>query len=371
MTQNPGGRKFKVCIVSISLGKGGAERSCAMLSVMLSRLGHDVHIAILNDEVDYDFEGTLFSLGRSKKQNETGVQRYLRFRKFRKYLLNEKFDVVIDHRPKNRYFREIFYHRYLYKNIPRIYVAHSSHKESYTTDRPLKIAKIYNENVANVAVSEYIENQVLKTCGIEKTTTIYNAYDETWDDQVENLPKDLKKANYILSYGRIDDSIKDFSFLIDSFNESKLWEEGIKLVILGDGKDKEMLQKYSASLESVGHIKFYPFTSAPFAMIKNARFVTLTSKYEGFPMVLVESLSLGTPVVSLDIKSGPNEIIKHQINGILVKARNVEHFADAMRSMFHNESLYEDCKKNAKKSVESFSMNEIALYWHKLLNDAL
>ncbi len=279
--------------------------------------------------------------------------------------------MVIDHRPKNRYFREIFYHRYLYKNIPRIYVAHSSHKQSYTTERPEKFARIYNSNTANVAVSKYIEERVLKPLGIRKTTTIHNAFDRAWAEHDGELPEALSKGKYILSYGRIDDSIKDFSFLIDSFNESELWKAGIQLVILGDGADKEKLQTYSASLESYKAIHFYPFVSSPFSYIRNARFVTLTSKYEGFPMVLVESLSLGTPVVSLDIKSGPNEIIKHQNNGLLVKERNVEHFAEAMRSMIHNQSLYEECKKNAKNSVESFSMSEIAQYWHKLLNDAL
>jgi hypothetical protein len=54
--------KIKVCLVSISLGKGGLERSCAVHSEMLSSLGYDVHIVILTDEIDYPYQGTLFNL---------------------------------------------------------------------------------------------------------------------------------------------------------------------------------------------------------------------------------------------------------------------------------------------------------------------
>lgn len=364
-------KKFKVCLVSISLAKGGLERSCAMLSQMLAQKGHEVHLVILNDDVDYQYSGKLFNLGKLKTEKDPLVKRLARFRRFRNYLKNEKFDVVIDHRPKNNFKRELFYSNFIYRGLNTIYVTHSSNKKEYLTEKPSAFSKICRKNSINVAVSEYIENEILNTNGIQNSVTIHNAYNPDWADGNGELPKILLDKEYILTYGRLNDTIKDFSFLIAAFSESKVWEEDYKLVILGDGKDAEMLQKLAASQISAAHILFIPFKKSPFEIIKNARCVTLTSKYEGFPMVLVESLSVGTPVVSLDIVSGPSEIIQHKKNGLLVAERSLPLFAEALREVCFNEELYQLLKTNTKPSVSNFSMKAISEKWNKTLQDAI
>src|SRR5690606_16942257 len=357
----------KVCIVSISLAKGGAERSVAMLSEMLADKGHEVHVAILNDEVDYTFSGTLFNLGKYKKGKDTFLKRFLRLRKLRNYLVKNNFDFIIDHRSKNNLKRERFYLKYIYKNFRKIYVVHSSNKESYLTLNRNETQEIYQNNYATVAVSNYIEKEILIKNGITNTVTIYNAFDPEWKLQKQSFSKELEGKTYILSYGRIEDGIKDFSFLIQSFLESKLWKKNIYLVILGDGKDKEMLIQKARKLECAQHIIFLPYTKDPFPYISNSHFVTLTSHYEGFPMILAESLSLGVPIVSLDIVSGPSEIIKNEKNGILISERNTTLFAQAMIKMFEDEKLYNHCKTNAEGSVSEFSKEQIAQKWHQLI----
>lgn len=364
-------KKFKVCLVSISLAKGGLERSCAMLSQMLEAKGHEVHLVILNDEIDYPFSGKMLNLGKLKTEKDSMPKRLLRFRKFRNYLKKENFDVIIDHRPKNNFDRELFYSKFIYRELNKIYVVHSSKKAEYLTENPTAFSKICQKNILNVAVSEYIENQILRKEGIENSTTIHNAFDPTWAHETDELPKILQNKKYILSYGRLDDSIKDFSFLIDAFSQSKVWEKDFHLVILGDGKDKEMLQKLAASKDCTRQILFLPFTKSPFEIIKNAHFVTLTSKYEGFPMVLVESLSLGTPVVSLDIISGPSEIVQHKKNGLLIAERNLSLFAEALQVLCFEDSFYNEIKQNTKPSVARFSMANTAEKWNTLLKHGL
>lgn len=364
-------KKFKVCLVSISLAKGGLERSCAMLSQMLETQGYEVHLVVLNDEVDYAFSGKMFNLGKLKSENDSIVKRLLRFRKLRDYLKKEAFDIIIDHRPKNSYRREMFYSKYIYRNLNKIYVVHSSKKEEYLTENPAAFSKICNENILNVAVSQYIENEVLRKEGIENSVTIHNAFDPSWEKESGELPESLQNKKYILSYGRLDDSIKDFSFLIEAFSQSEVWKKDINLVILGDGKDKEMLQKLASSKDCADSILFLPFTNQPFEIIKNALCVTLTSKYEGFPMVLVETLSLGTPVVSLDIKSGPSEIVQHKKNGLLIAERSLPLFSEALQNMCYDGTLYQTLKKNTKSSVEKFSMQAISEKWNQTLQHAI
>lgn len=364
-------KKFKVCLVSISLAKGGLERSCAMLSQMLEAQGHDVHLVILNDEIDYPFNGKMLNLGKMKTEKDTTVRRLLRFRKFRNYLKKENFDVIIDHRPKNNFERELFYSKFIYRELRKIYVVHSSKKVEYLTDNTAAFSKICQKNLLNVAVSEYIENEILRKEGLENSVTIHNAFNPVWQNESGELPEILQNKKYILSYGRLDDSIKDFSFLIEAFSQSKVWKKDFYLVILGDGMDKEMLQKLAQSKPCAEQILFLPFTKNPFEIIKNARCVTLTSKYEGFPMVLVESLSLGTPVISLDIISGPSEIVKHKKNGLLIAERSLPLFSEALQKVCFDETLYQTLKKNTKPSVEQFSMQSISEKWDQTLQHAI
>jgi len=372
MTHSLRGKHFKICLVTISLAKGGAERSCAMLSEMLTEQGHKVHIVVLNDEIDFNFSGELLNLGALKKNKKDWIwHRLIRFYKFRTHLKQNNFDVIIDHRPKNDYYKELFYDRFIYKNCNRIYVTHTSLIKENLTSKPEKFVQILNRNRINVTVSKYIQKEILEHNGVKNCCTIYNAYNPDWGINKNEKPPELKGKHYILNYGRIVDSIKDITFLMQSFTASNLWKQNIYLVILGEGEDKEKLKKKAQSLPSSKQILFLPFTNTPFSYIKNAKITTLTSHYEGFPMVLVESLSLGSPVVSLDIISGPSEIIKHQKNGLLITKREVPLFSDAMKKMFDDEELYQQCKEQAKKSVEKYSMQMISKKWNQLLQDEL
>ena len=359
-------------LVTISLARGGAERSCAMLSQMLFDNGHHVHLVTLNNEVDFAYKGTLFNLGLLKHSNDNIVFRLLRFKKFRKYLLDNSFDVIIDHRPKNNFYREFFYENFIYRNIKRIYVAHTSKVEDVLTNKPDKFVEILNKNITNVSVSKYIQNKIFRNNGVVKSITIYNAYNPTWIKKTDfKIPLVLESKEYILSYARIDDDVKDFKFLIESFTQSNVWKKDKFLVIMGEGKDKEKLIEISNSLPSSNQIIFLPFTKDPFTIIKKAKFVTITSRYEGFPMVLVESLSLGTPIVSLDIVSGPSEVIIDKFNGLLIVKRDVSLFSEGIATMFNDLELYNRCKQNTKTSVKEFSMEKISEKWNKLLQDEL
>ena len=114
-------------------------------------------------------------------------------------------------------------------------------------------------------------------------------------------------------------------------------------------------------------ILFQSFTPNPFPVVKQAKFTVLTSRYEGFPMTILESLACGTPVISVDCKSGPNEIIKNEYNGLLVENNNIKALSDAINLFVLDTKLYNICKNNSKESISKFNVETISKEWFNIL----
>jgi len=357
----------KICLLSNSLAKGGAERSCSLLSQMLSNAGFEVFLVVLNDAVDYEYKGTLFNLGQSKKGKDTFIHRLQRMVRLRRFLVENNIEVVIDHRPKNHFQRERFYKHFVYRNIKTVYVYHTSKKEECVTEQPKKYAALFDTTTIHVGVSKHIEEEILGKAKLLNTVTIHNAFDDQWDAS-QALPASLQGEKYVLFYGRLVDEVKDLKFLLRSFKASGISEKGYKLVLLGNGPDEAMLRNECYELGISEDVLFMPFMDNPASVISNAHCVVLTSKFEGFPMVLIESLSLGVPVISLDMVSGPNEIVKDGINGLLIKDRQEEAFAAGLQKMVLDTEFYENCKKASKDTVADFTPREIQKQWVSLLN---
>lgn len=357
----------KICIVVSSLGIGGVERSMATLSKILSDLGYDVHLVTVLNQIEYDFAGTLFNLGELKDKKDSFVGKFQRFLSFQAFLKAKKFDLIIDSRPKTNTFKELLIYRLLYNNQNLVRVVHSSKLDTYLYKNKWIFNRIFKPVKAFVCVSNEIREQVQKIYDINNVKTIYNAIDIA--NKVFNA-NDIKafEFEYILYYGRLDDRVKNISLLIDSYSASKLKSLGVKLFIMGDGNDKSKLMDKVKILGLEDLVAFIPFTKNPFPYIVGSKFTVLTSRYEGFPMVIIESLSAGIPVVSVDC-SGPTEVIITGYNGLLVENFNKNALAEAMNNFIFDESLYRICKNNSKKSVEKFSMQKISEDWERLIQE--
>ena len=100
-------------MVVSSLGKGGAQHAAALQSILLSKLGYNVHIVTVFPELFYTYSGTLFNLGLYKSTKNSIFNRVSRLFKFRNYLNEENFDVIIDHRSRVQSYREFIISKFI------------------------------------------------------------------------------------------------------------------------------------------------------------------------------------------------------------------------------------------------------------------
>ena len=359
-------KRLKICIVASSLAKGGAERSSAILSQMLCDIGHEIHIVTVLSGVEYPFSGVHFNLGELKDRKDGIISRVNRLRVFKKYLDSNKIDVIIDNRSRIQAYREFLITKFIY-NIPTIYVLHNYRTSKVFTKYKWLNKYLYKDKIIT-AVSEAATLKFKEKFKLKHIQTIYNGFD--FNDITNKAKEQLVIENdFIIFYGRIDDEHKNLKLLLDAYKVSKLPQEGIKLLVLGDGPDYNSIVEYSKSLKLENSVIFKGFIANPYPFVKNARFMVLSSRFEGFPMVIPETLSLEVPVISVDCKSGPNEVIINGVNGLLVKNFDKNALSKAMNSFIFDQSLYQNCKKNAKKSVLHLENQFIKEEWKQLLNE--
>lgn len=358
--------KIKIAIITTSLGNGGAERSCGLLSILLSNLGYQIHIVSVLDEIEFEYKGELLNLGLLKRQDDSIFGRFKRLIVLKKYLKKNHFDWIIDNRTRTSSWSEFIISRLIYSPKKVIYVVHSFKIEHYFPKNKFIAKIIYKHSPFLVAVSNEIKGAIQNRFEYKNVVTIYNSINR--DKLIQLSEKELFTNKFILAYGRIDDDVKNYSLLIDGYSESNLPQKNILLYIIGEGKDIQKLKQKVKNLHLSDKIIFKGKLINPFPFVKAAFFTLLTSKHEGFPMVIIESLALGTPVISVDCNSGPREIIVNEQNGLLVENHNIAALANAMNRFVDDAVLYDKCKKNASESVAHLSTVFISKQWQQILS---
>jgi len=152
--------------------------------------------------------------------------------------------------------------------------------------------------------------------------------------------KKIYKKNSIklISVGRLTDQ-KDFLTLFKAINLLK--HKNIKLIIIGKGQNKSMLNKYIQTNNLKDNIKLIGYKKNPFPYIRQADIFILSSIFEGSPNVLVEALFLKKHIISTNCPTGPSEILKNGKYGDLVKLKDYKAIAKNISKFSSN-----DHKKN-------------------------
>lgn len=339
-------------------GYGGIERVVASLANYFQRNGNTVVLVFLSKRFGYDVEGKIIEYGTKLPKTKIGrlLSSIHSAIKLKKTFREENFDVIYN----------------LFWLVPLVFFSYRKRIVTALHSDPrnapfifgLFIKYLFPLSKYVVVVSSSIRIFMMEKYRIKNVVTIYNPIDMIAIDELSHLPvSDNIKSPYILAAGRLA-SEKNFGLLIEAF--SKLpFKDRVSLVIIGEGDQRSELEKIIKEKGLTENIALPGLRKNPFVLMKNCLFFVCSSITEAFPMVLVEALACGSPVIST-FWSSADEIVKDGENGLLVKNNDLWDLKEGMEKMFVDINLHTLCKSKARLSVETFAISNIAREYENL-----
>lgn len=122
-----------------------------------------------------------------------------------------------------------------------------------------------------------------------------------------------------------------------------------------------------ANKDKLTNIHFHEPTSFIKQKYLESSILLMTSRFEGFPMSLLEAMGFGLPCVAFDCPIGPKAIITNNENGFLIEDGNTSFFSDKVSELIENSDLRNQIGKNAAKEIQKYDLDEIMKKWNDFL----
>lgn len=357
-------KKISVIFILPDLETGGAERIVTTIANHLSRDLFEPKILLLRKQGGY--------LNFLKSDVEIIDIDTERIRHSLKPILKEiyrrKPDIVFSGFGEVNAYLSLFV-----KLFPKVkFIARETNVVSeHVTKKEIKFFyNFYNNYQQIIAQSDDMMHDLVNNFKVNrsKIIKINNPVDFEFIDQklmISRKPESFK-YNYknVVAIGNLS-ARKGFDNLLKVF--SRLKNEKILLHILGDGKDREILHQMKDFL-GLKNVVFHGRQENPYEFLKYADLFILSSRYEGFPNVLLEAGACGTYSLANNCPGGITEIIQHEINGEIGNINNHEDFSQKIMHILH-QSYDQDAIKNSIKS--RFSKEIILNNYEKVLLDLM
>ncbi len=323
----------RICFIIGSLAGGGAERSILTLTHQLIRSDVNVDIIVLKNKVEYEvneIQCNIHFLSETSYLSKNPIINFYLFRKrikkkIREFESSGTFDMFVS---------TLFLADRLVRtlNLRNVYFYIQNMQSANYLNQPWFKKVIYkytydNENL--LVVSEGLKSDLLENIPIhpKQLETIFNSFD------VEDIKRQCEdkisiKDPFVLHIGKFMDQ-KRHDILLKAYSQSGIKH---KLVLMGSGFDEgsKVVKDVHFLIDKLNlteKVIIVGFDSNPYKYLSKAKLFILSSDYEGFGNVLVESLICGTITVSTDCVSGPAEILVDELSDFLSPVGDVDGLA--------------------------------------------
>jgi len=369
----------KITIIVLHLGFGGVENAISSIANMLCE-HYEVEIIStykILEKPAFDLDKKIKvkylieNLNPNKEQLKEAIRKKQIIESFRQAFISVKIlflkkyklikeikkidtDIIIT----TRDIHNKWVGKYAKKNIIKIAQEHNHHNNNKKYIN--KVLKSLKNIDYLIPVSQELTDfykQVLKN---KKTQVVYIPHAL---DIYPNESASLEFPN-IISVGRLSKE-KGFDDLIRVYKELYKKNKDLKLKIVGDGPEKELLNSIIIKENLSDNIELCGFRNKDeiSRLMLQSSLYLMTSHTESFGLVLLEAESYGIPIIAFDSAQGANEIIENGKNGFLIKDRNMHEMAQKSLTLLNDFNLRKMIGKNGKEHAENYKKENIAKIW--------
>jgi GalNAc-alpha-(1->4)-GalNAc-alpha-(1->3)-diNAcBac-PP-undecaprenol alpha-1,4-N-acetyl-D-galactosaminyltransferase len=392
---------MNICFFINDLGFGGAERVVALVSGELAARGHDVSLitVVTRDADAYPVgpgvtrlglvppdspaasasPGSSSASGASAASGKRGAPgagagrgywgRLLRKRRIRKALkrelLDRGIDVVVSFGVRAS-LRAL--HACRSTGVP---VVVSERNDPSRPDEPVRVRFAKHRHFTRAArlvlQSAYAQEHYRKR-GYTNTTVIPNPVFPP-----ARVTRTVTEKN-ILAVGRLEHQ-KGFDLLLKAFSAARKAvaetapDSGWVLNILGDGREKDRLERLAGELGIAERVRFHGKTREIGCYYWNADVFVSSSRWEGFPNVLLEAMSVGLPVAAFACPGGVTDLVRDGENGLLVEREDWSGLSVALSGLMTDPELRDRLGSRARETAAGYSLNRIGDLWEVCIRD--
>jgi glycosyltransferase involved in cell wall biosynthesis len=367
--------------------KGGVERITDIIAKILLKRGYTIFYLNWKREQDnYEYPVPVIDLPSSNLEDPNNLEVYNRF------LKENRIDVIINQH--GLYEGTYFLSQVKVQNVKIISVLHSdpfgyyNHlfadlmtlRDSSIKEKVKRVArfflyrkvkKIIHRSLVNhytfiqehpqyvCLLSESYKERLEEYCDLPDNYFISIPNPNTYEN-IEIIPQ---KEPILLFVGRLDNRSKKLFTLIDIwYRLCKLYPQW-KLIIVGDGPDKDVLINKA---KDISNIEFKGYQD-PREYYEKASIFCMTSIFEGFPMCLTEAMQFGCVPIAFDSFSAVYDIIKPGETGELVKSFDKKEYVGKLIHLIDDETYRKKLSKNAFQYVKRYDIANILPKWIELI----